>query len=149
MKAIKYLIFFLLVLLTGCGLAGVRDVKNVREAKLMPEEVAKKVLNPYFGESWVLNPRGHELLGWCDTEYYLPYTSIKQIVVSKYGSNINKLITVSNWSINQISAFLPRFCGVTISYRVELNTPLTEDQINDILDAFVSLGAKIKEVKRE
>ena len=67
---------------------------------------------------------------------------------SNYG-NVNKYVTISNWSFNQISAFLPRFCGVTVSYHIMLNNPLTEDQINDILDAFVSLGAKIKEVKRE
>ena len=42
MKINKYLIIFLAVLLTSCGLGSVRGVKNVREAKLMPEEVAKK-----------------------------------------------------------------------------------------------------------
>lgn len=114
----------------------------------MPEEVAKRVLSKYFSTSWLNKPTGREIIFWCSGEFPLPIDSIKMVQIYKFGDNANKSIVVANYSFDQAAAYLPRGCGQTVQYLVRVPTPLTEDEINDITDAFASLGAKIQEIKR-
>lgn len=142
MNIVKYLLIFLVALITGCGM---QNVKNSREARLMPEEVARTVLVKYFGTDWVNNPTALAIHGgFCRDTYPFPISSIQQVQNVKWSNNV---ISLMNWTFP--AGINPYPCGSVAVYRLEQKVPFTDDDINDIADALVSLGAKIKEVKRE
>jgi hypothetical protein len=142
MKSKILCISILAIIISGCGM---QNVKNTREARLMPEEVARSVLVKYFGKDWVNNPTARAVHGgFCKDTYSFPISGIQQVQNVKWSNNI---ISLMNWTFP--AGLNPYPCGSVAIYRVEQNAPFTDDDINDIVDALVSLGAKIKEVKRE
>lgn len=135
-----------IVLLLSCGM---QNVKNQREARLMPETIAKDILAKYFGRAWVDSPEGKALhQGMCPGNYPMPFDTIEQIQVAPWGNNQGKMLSVHNWTLGLKSMLPPLPCGSVSTYRTTIDTKLTDQDIDDIVDAFVSLGAKIKEVKR-
>jgi hypothetical protein len=138
----KFLSFALMLLvLTGCGMA---QVKDKREARLMPEEVAKKVLSKYFGSDWVEHPYGISIhTSVCSGNYPMPIPSIEVVQNVEWNKNA---INVMNWTLP--AGMNPFPCRSVLSKSVQRAAPFTDEEINDIVDALVSLGAKIKEVKR-
>jgi hypothetical protein len=141
-----------ILMFINVGCAGFANVNNKIEAQLMPEVIAKKVLIKYFGERWVYNPHGFhnpwgfENLAYCDgSEKELPFREITAMGVQEDG----KIVVLQNdVGVGAFFSTLARQCtirGIVFRY----SNQLTEQDLDDIVDALVSLGAKIDEVKRE
>ena len=136
----KSILLVALTLLFGCTSVA---VKNTREAKLMPEKVAKEVLGKYLGYDWAANPTGKALGMYCGRDDYpLPFNAIKQVLYIHVGS-------ASTLDIRTFHGMALGFtCGSEIDKKiVKNNPPFSEDELDDITDALVSLGAQIKEIE--
>ena len=124
-------ISLLTILLSGCV-----SVRNIDEAKLMPESVAKTILAKYSSNSWVNNPVGKEN-DHCSSGPFkpFPFTSIARVMLPGRidGIKNNEIVLADDSWI----------CPIMIKLRSP--TPFTEDELNDVLDALVSLGAKLSE----
>ncbi len=130
----------LTMIIGGCSSVG---VQTTREAKLMPAKVAKQVLAKYFGDMWVENPTGTHLEGPLNNmicgkgQYPMPFNTITSLLVSKSGHKIH---------IAKRLAPYPK-CGEQIWVVVERVDGFTQEDLDDIADALVSLGAQIKEIE--
>jgi hypothetical protein len=111
----------------------------------MPEEIAKQVLGKYFGPAWVANPTGTHfgtipaLKCGRDTPYPMSIRSLTYLQVAQAGGG--KVLTV----YRQFSPSLT--CGEQVRYTIRRDVPYSQEEINDMVDAFVSLGAQIKEMR--
>lgn len=120
----------------GCGSV---SVDSKREALLMPEPIAKRVLEKHLGVAWVKRPRGRYIQGFgqfCGDQGYgdLPFSEIN---VVRSFPDLNVLaITKTNW----LTAGIP--C-TQLSH--EVNGYFSPEDVKDIIDALVSLGAKIEQ----
>lgn len=127
------------VLLAGCGSV---PVDSKQEASLMPEPIAKRVLVKHFGAAWVSSPRGRYVQGFgqfCGDKGYgdLLFSDIN---VVRSFPHINTLqLTKTNW----LTVGIP--C-TQLSH--EVNGYFSPEDIKDIIDALVSLGARIEQRSR-
>jgi hypothetical protein len=131
----KTLIFLLFTFLTvSCGF---QNVQNVREAKLMPNDVATHIIRKHFGDSWFVNPVGN-----------LPGPGMQALCGGKqFPMPINSITEFQSSSKNQITVIKDRkafTCGF-LMYTVKRDTPYTQEELDDIMDALVSLGSKIQQ----
>jgi hypothetical protein len=139
---VRHIAFAIVILaLTGCGSVG---VENEVEAQLMPEGIAKKVLAKYYGREWVNSPTGHYSQGFgraCGNNGFdpFPFDDINVMRVFNFGQTTIRL-EKSNWLFVAIPCQLMAH---------EIRGQFSETDINDIVDALVSLGAKIDEVQRK
>ena len=134
MKA-KNLIALLLiaVYLTGCAISK----QAYREARLMPQSVAEKIVSRYVGSGWVKYPRGQANLAnhpLCKnfTHYPMKY---EDMIVG--WDDLVNMVTVWTNGVHDTGFW----CGsgmVQQSFRFN-----TEQERNDLIDAFASLGAKV------
>ena len=127
-------LIFLAALLASCGSV---PVENRNDALLMPEPVAKALLVKYLGASWVNNPHGRYIQGGgriCGTQGYgsLPFKEIN--VVRFFPRNRELLITKTNW----LTVAIP--CTQLVH---TVNGDFSSEEVKDIVDALVSLGATI------
>lgn len=127
---------FLTLILVGCGSVA---VENQRDAALMPEPIAKKVLIKYFGEHWVAQPRGRYTQGFgkmCGNDGWgdLPLNEINVVRTFQDGKVL--MLTKTDW----LKVAIP--C-TQLAY--EVSGKFSRDDIKDIVDALVSLGAKIEQ----
>ncbi len=108
----------------------------------MPEPIAKRLLVKHFGAAWVSSPRGRYVQGFgqfCGDSGYgdLPFSEIN---VVRSFPHLNRLeITKTNW----LTVGLP--C-TQLSHQV--NGYFSPEDIKDIIDALVSLGARIDQRSR-
>lgn len=140
----KRVLIWLLIssILIGCSSV---KVQNTREAKLMPEKVAKEVLAKYFSSNWVSYPSGNSPGIGCPGDYPMPFEKIKYAEVIKIGQE--SILNLRTWTFLPWSHYP---CGVTVRTKLVKNSPpLSEDDVNDIADALVSLGAQIREIERK
>jgi hypothetical protein len=128
-------IFTIIILLglVGCGSV---NVENKLEARLMPKPIAEKVLLKYFSSGWVKNPVGAYVHSFCSDNGLgpMPFREINSIRVFNYGATT---IQVEKFG------WLPCYY-----MKADLKGNFSEQDIRDIVDALVSLGAKIDEIKR-
>lgn len=133
-----------LLLMCSCLLvACTSNVKNTREAKLMPAEVAKKILNKFAESGWTSNPWGTTVGNpfFCrPTRVALKLSETTKAVVSINGKMIS---VMKHASVSGIS------CDSNVMYQFKADRQFTEQEIDDVVDALVSLGAKIPEITRE
>lgn len=132
MKALFFV--FSLLLLVGCGSV---PVDSRREASLMPESIAKRVLVKHLGASWVANPRGRYVQGFgqfCGEDGHgdLPFADIN--VVRSFPHVNTLMLTKTNW----LTAGFP--C-TQLAHQVIGD--FSAEDVKDIVDALVSLGARI------
>lgn len=130
------------VLMNGCAPV---QVQNARESKLMPDKVAKEVLSKYFGNAWVENPIGKGLGMRCShDDYPMPYKSIKGLLFIHVGDASTLIIRTFN------GMALGFTCGDEVQTKAVKNYPaFSDEEVNDIADALVSLGAQIKEIEHK
>ena len=126
----------MLSVFVGCGAI---PVESKRDAVLMPEPIAKQVLIRHLGQQWVDNPRARYSQGFgqlCGDRGWgpLPLHEINVVRVFQDGKLL--MLTKTNW----LNVAIP--CTQMI-YEVRGN--FTKDTVRDIVDALVSLGAKIEE----
>jgi hypothetical protein len=124
------------ICVVACGSV---PVENRRDATLMPEPIAKKVLIKHLGQNWVDNPRARYSQGFghlCGDDGWgsLPLHEVNVVRVFQGGQVL--MITKTNW----LTVAVP--CTQMI-YEVRGN--FSKQDIRDIVDALVSLGAKIEE----
>jgi hypothetical protein len=124
-----------LFVLVGCGSV---PLENKRDAALMPEPVAKRVLVRHLGEAWVNNPHGRYSQGFgqlCGNNGWgpLPFNEINVVRVFQDGQLL--MLTKTDW----LKVAIP--CTQMI-YEVKGN--FNKEDVKDIVDALVSLGAKIE-----
>jgi hypothetical protein len=129
-------IVFIAFVLAGCGSI---QLESKRDALLMPEPIAKRILIKYFGEEWVKDPRGRYSQGFgnlCGNGGWgsLPFQDINVVRVFQNGQVI--LLTKTNWWTVGIP------CTQMI-YEVKGN--FNKEDVKDIVDALASLGAMIDE----
>ena len=109
----------------------------------MPKSVAKKVLAQYFGRKWVDNPVGFYAQGFgflCGNNGWgaLPFDEINVMrVVHLKATTIH--LEKTNWLLAGIPCQIKNYV---------ISGQFSEQDIGDITDALVSLGAQIKEVKK-
>ncbi len=120
----------------GCGAI---PVDSKRDAILMPEKIAKQILAKHLGQEWVNNPRGRYSQGFgqlCGDGGWgpLPLTEVNVVRIFQNGQLL--MITKTDW----LKVAIP--CTQMI-YEVRGN--FSKEDVKDIVDALVSLGAKIKE----
>jgi hypothetical protein len=130
----RYAVILLLsLLLAGCGSTG---VKNKLEAQLMPETIAKKkVLARYFGEEWVNNPVGRYTQGFgslCGDNGWGPMPINEITTVRQFPGRL--MLDNVNWLLVGIPCQIQAYT---------IQRALSEQDVDDIVDALVSLGAKI------
>lgn len=126
------------ILILALVFSGCATVQNAREAKLMPAAVAKSILEKYAGKAWVENPTGAATSGYCTHEQQsLPFYEINKANVPIFAKNTFIVWNTKKW------------CLIMHVIGPVRDTPLSEDELNDIVDALVSLGAKLSEAKRE
>ena len=133
--------FVLVLLICFVGISGcATPVKNKREARLMPEDVAKSILSKYLGSYWVSNPVGQTMMViGCSGNYPMQFSDINRVQVSLNRSQL--MVSKWNW------VYYP--CGNHIHFFASQIKPLSDDEINDVVDALVSLGANIPENSAE
>ena len=128
-----------IALIAGCGSV---PVENRREALLMPQPVAETILIKYFGRDWVINPRGRYTQGFgqlCGDRGYgkLPYSEIN--VIRSFPRSRELWVTKTNWLT----------VGIPCTQLVHtIQGDFSSDDVNDIVDALVSLGARIEQRPR-
>jgi hypothetical protein len=123
----------LLVIISGCAVAPERH----REARLMPEKVAAEIIAKSAGSDWVKNPTGVATLAnhpFCGDhkKYPMPF---KSMFIS--WSTIDKYVAVGSTE-SEGATFV---CGSQIAYFFKYSSI---DQREDLLDALISMGAKIR-----
>jgi hypothetical protein len=121
----------LLAVLSACGVTPER----YREARLMPEKVALQIVARHAGSEWARNPTGRPLLAnhpLCSDKnsYPMPYETMF------IGWDVF-FLSVSNYEYDV--GFWCGSSGITASFK----NLSTEDR-DDLVDAFTSLGAKLK-----
>lgn len=124
-----------LATLVGCGSIG---VESKRDAVLMPEPVAKKILVKHFGQEWVDSPRARYSQGFgqlCGDNGWgpLPLKEVNVVRVFKNGQLL--MITKTDW----FGVAIP--CTQMV---YEVRGSFTKQDVKDIVDALVSLGANIE-----
>ena len=142
----KKSIVFLIVLLQLNSCSAVK-VKDSREAKLMPEKVAKEVLGKYLDFGWVANPTGMAIhQNVCPGSYPMPYNTIKHVTEFHGTIRSGGIIWIENWDWPYWNAYP---CGSKSRMIIKRDTAFSVDELSDITDALVSLGAQIKEVEHK
>lgn len=124
-------VVLLILILAGCA-----AVQNTREAKLMPEEVAKKILIKFAGEEWVNNPYGYYGGSNTSKKVSMPYSKIVQVDILIPSMLRLRRSKVQMWDSTEYRLMKPD------------NSRFSEQEINDIVDALVSLGANLPEAKK-
>ncbi len=139
----KVVIFLLMLLqVVGCSVV---HVKNAREAKLMPESVARNILSRYLNADWVNNPTGMAIhQNVCPGTYPMPIESIKH-VTEFHGRQMGQ-IWLENWDWPYWNAFP---CGSKSRMIIKRDSAFSEDELNEIADALVSLGAKLEGIEHK
>jgi hypothetical protein len=118
----------------GCGSI---SVESRRDAILMPAPVAKKILAKYLGQEWVDNPRARFSQGFgqlCGDNGWgpLPLNEVNVVRVFQDGQIL--MITKTNW----LTVAVP--CTQMV---YEVRGKFTKEDVKDVVDALVSLGAKV------
>jgi hypothetical protein len=129
--------------MAGCGSTG---VKNKVDAQLMPESVAKKeIIAKYFGRAWAENPTGRYQQGFAalcgeNARGPMPYEDINVLRYFEWSKTKHSI------SVEKVNWFLMTIPCQIMAHKI--SGTFTKVEVNDIVDALVSLGAKIDEVKR-
>jgi len=130
----RSVVYSFIALLAGCGSV---PVDNTLEASLMPDLIARQILLKHLGWKWVSNPTGRYIQGFgkfCGEQGYgkLPFADIN--VVRSFPRSRTLWITKTNW----LTAGLP--CTQLVH---EVTGDFSPEDVKDIVNALVSLGAKI------
>lgn len=138
MRYIASLLVLMLLAVSGCA-----GVQNKVEAQLMPEAIAKKkIIARHFGQRWADNPTGVYAQGFgflCgkNGKGPMPYNEIMRVLPF-----LPNTIFVESGSL--------LLMGVPCQLKRHVVAGhFSQQDIDDIVDALVSLGADIDEVKRE
>ncbi len=126
-------------LAVGCSVAPERH----REARLMPPEVAITIVSKFMGPEWVSSPYGFPGAYWeskmrwmCDDwnkRYVMPYSDMRI-----YWETTLQSRKVHVESATQRVGF---GCGTLVYVRIIV---ATEEEQDDLVDALISLGAKVR-----
>jgi hypothetical protein len=136
--------------LFGCAV----PVQNAHEAKLMPEEVARKILSGYFGAGWASQPYGYanqaslfQAIG-CKGEYPMPFDTIKVLDAVNAINGKSGSIWVRRFNPHGLGivGMIISSCAEVATYQVSRPSPFSREELNDISDALYSLGAKLDAV---
>ncbi len=138
MRYVTSLLLIMLLAVSGC--AGVR---NKVEAQLMPEAIAKKkIIARHLGQRWADNPTGVYAQGFgflCGTNGMgpMPYSEIMRVLPF-----LPNQIYIESGSL--------LLMGVPCQLKRHIvRGHFSQQDIDDIVDALVSLGADIDEVKKK
>ncbi len=117
-------------------------VQNKRDAILMPEAVAKSILSKYVDPDWVNDPYARHICrvpSGRDGTFPMPYSTIA--VVN------NPPLTPSVLQVSQ-SKYIGFGFGCIALVKPD-RSKWSQEEINDITDALVSLGAPLDEVQKK
>ena len=125
------ILIFCLLVTSGCAVNPTRH----REARLMPKEVAKKIIASHVDYNWAEHPKLQAALVWhplcSDTNFYdLDYEHMQVA-----WDSISSVVEIQ--SDKKMVGFL---CGTILLGRIHYSTIEVRD---DIIDALVSMGAKV------
>jgi hypothetical protein len=134
----RLVIMMLSLMLAACFQA----VQNKRDAILMPEAVAKSILEKYVDADWVNDPYGRHIcrvLKGRDGTFSMPYSTITAV------NNPPLAQFVLQISQSKLIGF---GFGCVIFVKPD-RSKWNQDEINDITDALVSLGAPLDEIQKK
>lgn len=128
---------FAAMLLASCSVTPQRN----REARLMPPEVAQKIIAKHMGYGWAQHPQARALaanepMAMCYNKqmYDLDYREMT-IAWDLFPDSFPIL------SVSQRNADIGFLCGGGAGLAIKGKT---KEELDDLIDAFISMGAKAK-----
>lgn len=125
------------MLLASCSVTPQRN----REARLMPEEIAQKIIAIKMGSAWVERPQARALLAnnpmaMCYDQklYNLDYREMT--IVWDLVPDVAPILSVSQRN-PEIGFLCGNGAGLTIKAQ-------SKEELDDLIDAFISMGAMAK-----
>jgi hypothetical protein len=128
---------FAAILLTSCSVTPQRN----REARLMPVEVAQKIIAKHTNPGWAQHPQARALLAnepmaMCYNKQMYDLDYREMTIVWDLVPDISPILSVS-----QRNADIGFLCGNGAGLTIKVKT---KEELDDLIDAFISMGAKAK-----